>query len=299
MHAIDAAPPRAAATLPTQDDVLAQAGRENFTVASAVLGADRRRHLLALYGYARLVDDVGDESAGDRTALLDEVERQLDAIYTGSPPEHPVMRALAESVNACGLPVDPLRRLIEANRRDQVVHRYETFDELLGYCRLSAAPVGELVLGVFGAATPERIALSDRICAALQIVEHLQDIEEDHARGRIYMPAEDLAHCGCTEEDLAAAPASGPGAAARRALVALEADRALRLLAEGAPLAPTLPVRPRLAVAGFVAGGRAALAGVPRGDGSGRSGSGGGDCGRGWPRRVPQVWELLRAAGGR
>ena len=85
---------------------------------------------------------------------------------------------------ACRLPPGPFERLIEANRLDQVVTRYETFAQLLGYCQLSAAPVGELVLHVFGAATPERIALSDRICAGLQIIEHLQDIAEDHARGR-------------------------------------------------------------------------------------------------------------------
>jgi phytoene/squalene synthetase len=164
------------------------------------------------------------------------------------------MLELAATVRECALPVGPFERLIEANRVDQVVTRYETFDQLLAYCQLSAAPVGELVLGVFGLATPERIALSDRICAGLQVVEHLQDIAEDHRRGRIYMPREDLVRCGCHDEDLSAdSPAS------LRALIAFEARRSRSLLASGAPLARTLPWAPRIAVAGFIAGGRRAL----------------------------------------
>ena len=113
------------------------------------------------------------------------------------------MVELQRTVLACGLPSGPFERLIEANRVDQVQTRYETFAQLLGYCQLSAAPVGELVLHVFGAATPERIALSDRVCAGLQVVEHLQDIAEDYARGRIYMPQEDLVRFGCDDMDLA------------------------------------------------------------------------------------------------
>jgi squalene synthase HpnC len=241
--------------LPAQAAVMAQAEHENFPVASIVLGPRRRAHLMALYGFARLVDDVGDEVAGDRGALLDRIEAELDQIYAGQTPEHPVMRTLADTVWHCRLPDAPFRRLIAANRRDQLVTRYATFDELLDYCQLSAAPVGELVLHVFGRATPERIALSDRICAGLQIVEHLQDVGEDHARGRVYLPAEDLARFGCTDADLEA-PAPGP---AYRKLIAFEAGRAADLLSAGAPLARTLPVRARLAVAGFVAGGRTAL----------------------------------------
>ncbi len=113
--------------------------------------------------------------------------------------------------------------------------RYETFDELLDYCRLSANPVGELVLGVFGAATPDRVDLSDRICTALQIVEHLQDITEDYARGRVYVPREDLVRFGCDDRDL-----TGEPTAARRALISFEAARARSLLSAGAPLARTL-----------------------------------------------------------
>ena len=222
----------AVAEVPTRAAVMAQAPDENFPVAMWLLGARTRRHLLAIYGFARLVDDIGDEVQGDRLALLDWLEGELDAVFAGGEPEHPVMRALAPTVRECALPRDPFERLIEANRRDQTVTRYETIDELLDYCRLSAAPVGELVLGVFGAATPERVALSDKICAALQIVEHLQDVDEDAARGRTYIgPFDARAH-------------------------------ARDLFRQGAPLVRTLRGRARIAVAGFVAGGRSALDGT-------------------------------------
>jgi phytoene/squalene synthetase len=212
--------------LPTLESVMVQARDENFPVASWALGPRTRRHFLALYGFARLVDDVGDEAPGDRLQLLDRVAHELDA------PEHPVMRRLAATVRECRLPREPLERLIEANRRDQTVTRYDTVEELLDYCQLSAAPVGELVLHVLGQATPERIALSDRICAALQIVEHLQDVDEDRARGRSYI---------------------GPFDARGHARALLE---------QGAPLVKQLRGRARLAVAGFLAGGRCALDGL-------------------------------------
>ena len=254
------AAPAASAAVPSRQAVMAQASGENFPVASHLLGRRERGHLLAIYGFARLVDDLGDEASGDRAALLDWLEEDLERIYGHAPPEHPVMRALAPTVAACRLPDRPFRRLIEANRRDQRVTRYRTFEELLGYCQLSAAPVGELVLHVFGAASPERIALSDRVCAALQVVEHLQDVAEDHARGRVYLPAQDLQRLGCPEADLAAARVSDP----LREVLALQGARARTLLEAGAPLAATLAPRPRLAVAGFVAGGRAALDALER-----------------------------------
>jgi squalene synthase HpnC len=258
-----AAPPTAA-DLPDRDGVMAQAGSENFTVASALVGHECQRHLRAIYGFARLVDDVGDEADGNRMALLEVVSDELGRVYDGSP-THPVMVELQRTVRACGLPSGPFGRLIEANRVDQVQTSYRTFGDLLGYCRLSAAPVGELVLHVFGAATPDRIALSDRVCAGLQVVEHLQDIAEDHARGRVYVPEEDLIRFGCNDGDLA-----GQDTAPRRALMAFEIDRARRLLGSGAPLARTLDLRPRLAIAGFVAGGRTALDVLETGDDSSR-----------------------------
>ena len=259
------AAPLTAADLPDRDGVMAQAGSENFTVASALVGHEPQRHLRAIYGFARLVDDVGDEAEGNRMALLEVVTEELQRVYDGSP-RHPVMVELQRTVRACRLPSAPFERLIEANRVDQIQTHYRTFGELLGYCQLSAAPVGELVLHVFDSATPERIALSDRVCAGLQVVEHLQDIAEDHARGRVYVPEEDLIRFGCNDGDLAE-----EDTAARRALMAFEIGRARRLLGAGAPLARTLAPRPRLAIAGFVAGGRTALDVLATGDDSSRA----------------------------
>jgi squalene synthase HpnC len=249
-----------AVTPPAPGAVMAQATQENFRVASRLLPRGQREHLLAVYGYARLVDDIGDEAPGDRGALLDWVDDQLDVIYAGRQPAHPLLRALSLTVHACAVPRAPLQRLVAANRRDQVVARYPDFDALLDYCALSAAPVGELVLHVFGRATPDRIPLSDRVCAGLQITEHLQDVAEDLAAGRVYLPQADLSACGCSEDDLRA-PA--PSAALRR-VMALEADRARTLLTTGAPLIRRLPARPSIAVAGFVAGGLAALDALER-----------------------------------
>jgi squalene synthase HpnC len=243
------------AAAPTRAAVMAQAPSENFPVASRLVGAKRRRHLLAIYGFARLVDDAGDEASGDRMALLDAIEGDLDRVFANAAPEHPVLQTLAGSVRALDIPDGPFRRLIEANRRDQVLERYPSFDVLLDYCQLSAAPVGELVLHVFDSATPDRIRLSDRICAALQITEHLQDVAEDRARGRVYLPAEDLERFGAADADLLA----GAPSRAFAELMAFEVRRARALLAEGAPLIRGLSPRGAVAVAGFVAGGRAAL----------------------------------------
>lgn len=257
------APTAAAEPLAPPDPaaVMAQSRTENFPVASRLLGAREREHLLAIYGYARLIDDIGDVAPGDRGALLDWAELEVARLYDGEC-EHPIMRALAPTVRSCGIGPDPLVRLIEANRRDQVVTRYRDFDELLGYCQLSATPVGELVLHVFDRATPDRIALSDRVCAGLQVVEHLQDVGEDRANGRVYLPQEDLERFGCPESDLDR-PTASP---ALRATLASLAERAGDLLDDGVPLMRRLPRRPALAVAGFVAGGRAALDALARAD---------------------------------
>jgi len=248
--------------LPDLERVMAQAGAENFPVAGLLTGRRRSEHLLAIYGFARLVDDTGDEADGDRGALLDRIEADLDRLYDGLAPMHPILRRLAPTVRTLDLSPVPFRRLIQANRRDQIVDRYVTLDELLDYCRLSAAPVGELVLAVFGAATPDRIELSDRICFALQICEHLQDVAEDHRRGRVYLPLEDLDRFGCTVEDLSAATASPQ----LRALLAFEVGRARLELDAGAPLIRRLRGRAALTVGGFVAGGRAALKAIEQAD---------------------------------
>jgi squalene synthase HpnC len=238
---------------------MAQARAENFPVASRLLPRALRSHLLALYGFARLVDDIGDEATGDRLAQLDWAEAELARAMAGEA-EHPVFRALTPTIRRFALSREPFVDLIDANRQDQIVRRYATFEDLEAYCMLSAAPVGRLVLAVFERSTPERVERSDRVCVGLQLVEHLQDVAEDAEAGRVYLPLEDLARHRCdpdrlTEQDQ------------RQALcrtVAHEVGRARGLLAYGAPLARSLPLRLRLAVAGFSAGGAAALDSIER-----------------------------------
>jgi squalene synthase HpnC len=242
---------------PTAEAVMARAGGENFPVASRVLGRGVRADLLALYGFARLVDELGDTEEGspaDRLAALDWLEAELDRAFAGDA-RHPLLVALEPTLRARHFERGPFARLIEANRTDQRVSRYETWEQLRGYCALSADPVGELVLAVFGAATPERVALSDSICTALQLLEHCQDVAEDLARGRVYLPAEDLARFGCAPTELEQAHAAAP----LRETIAFEVTRARALLDDGATLIDTLRGRARFAVAAFVAGGRAGL----------------------------------------
>jgi squalene synthase HpnC len=242
------------APFPSPEIVLARAPGENFTVASALLGRATSRHLRAIYGYARLVDELGDAAEGDRPRLLDALEEEVDRAFAGTP-RHPLMQELALTIRACRLPRAPFLRLLEANRRDQVRPEYETFADLLSYCELSANPVGELVLHVFGAATDERTALSDDVCTALQLIEHWQDVGEDAGHGRIYLPEEDRTRFGVTREELTASITSEH----LRRLLAFESERASQLLAAGAELVSSLRGRARLAVAGYVGGGRAAL----------------------------------------
>ncbi len=197
--------------------------------------------------------------AGERLAALDWLEAELERAFRGEA-EHPLLVRLTGTLRECSLTRQPFVRLIEANRVDQRVSRYQTWTQLHGYCALSADPVGELVLAVFGLASPARIALSDSICTALQLTEHCQDVAEDLARGRVYLPPEDLRRFGCSETDLAGEHASE----ALREVLAFEVARARGLLADGLPLVAQLRGRPRLAVAAFLAGGRAALDAIER-----------------------------------
>ncbi|MFJ9714543.1 squalene synthase HpnC [Streptomyces sp. NPDC101213] len=255
----------------TERSTLAKAADENFPVAPFFLPRDWREDLVAVYGFARLVDDIGDgdlapggadarllgvpaAEAGDRLVLLDAFEADLRRVFDGTP-RHPLLRRLQPAVRRRSLTPEPFLALIAANRQDQLVTRYETYDDLLAYCELSANPVGRLVLAVTGTTTPERVRRSDAVCTALQIVEHLQDVAEDLGRDRIYLPATDMKRFHVQEADLAA-PTAG---ASVRALVAFEAGRAADLLDEGTPLVGSVHGRLRLLLAGFVAGGRAAL----------------------------------------
>jgi squalene synthase HpnC len=245
----------------TTDDYLREREEaENFPVALRVLPKEPRRHLAAVYDVARVIDDLGDEAPGDRTAQLVAFRGDLSLIWTGGEPDLPVLRRLAPTVAACGLTRQPFVDLIEANLVDQEVPDYPTYADLLDYCRLSANPIGRMVLEIFGVATPGRVEHSDRICTALQIIEHCQDIAEDRRAGRIYMPLEDLDAFGVEPSDLDAGTAS----LALRKLVAFEAGRARALLESGLPLLPELTGWARVAVTGYAAGGLAALAAIKR-----------------------------------
>ena len=234
---------------------------ENFPVALRVLPAAVREQLRRVYAFARFVDDVGDCAAGDRLALLDAVDRDVAELDGGQPALRPV-RDLAPLVAGFALPLQPLRDLIEANRRDQLVSRYPTFDDLLDYCRLSAAPVGRLVLALAGVVDPTAQAESDRVCAALQVLEHCQDVGEDAAVGRVYLPARDRRAFGVPDADLLAHTTS-PGL---RAVIAFETARAEQLLDAGSALVRRLSGWSRCAVLGYVAGGLATVSALRRAD---------------------------------
>jgi squalene synthase HpnC len=285
MHAapLELAPAQA----PSARAVMEQASAENFPVAMRVLSRVHRRRLLAVYGFARLADELGDELTGDRLAALDWLEGELDRAYAGSA-RHPLLVRLQQTLAECALPREAFVRLIDANRLDQRSQRYESWEQLQAYCWLSASPVGELVLGVFELASPERIELSDRVCTGLQLVEHIQDLGEDVRRGRYYLPAQDLARFDCSHEqlaqlcsqgghdlDLKGVPAASPTPSSDfsrqsdrlRQAIAFEVARArISLLAAGLPLVADVHGRPKLALAGFVAGGEAALEAIERAD---------------------------------
>jgi squalene synthase HpnC len=213
---------------------------------------------MALYAYARLVDEIGDAYQGDRCAALDEVEAQTRAVLVDSnaPDVWPIVADGTRSVLELGADTQPLFDLIDANRLDQSVHEYASFDDLLGYCALSANPVGRLVLAAFGAGGNDKVHWSDSLCTGLQLAEHWQDVAEDAAAGRVYLPQEDLERFGVERASLIAGP---PASRACRALMVYEVSRARAFLDGGKPLIASLRGSARWAVAGFWAGGHAAL----------------------------------------
>ena len=232
-------------------EVAERARTENFPVASLLFPRELRPHLRAIYGYARLVDMLGDEWAGDRLAALDELEAEVDRCYGGEP-RWPVMRALQPTIRACNLPREPFLRLIEANRMDQRITEYESWGDLRAYTKHSADPVGRLVLGVVGRADDTQLVeWSDDVCTGLQLVNFLQDVPRDLALGRIYLPAEDRRRFGVTTLD-------SPSAELRRCL-AFEAGRARGLLGSGERLRGAIGGRVGAAVGVFARGGLAAL----------------------------------------
>jgi squalene synthase HpnC len=212
---------------------LARTHYENFSVASWFLPRRLRQHFFNVYAYCRISDDLGDE-VGDIKAslqLLDQWHRELDACYEGSP-KHPVFVALAETVRQCGIPRHEFSDLLIAFRQDQTVTRFETFNDVLAYCKYSANPVGHLVLYLCGYRDAERQQLSDFTCTALQLANFWQDVSVDYAKDRIYFPLEDLRRFGVTEDDIA----QNQNTPAFREMMKFEVERARDWFRQGLPL---------------------------------------------------------------
>jgi squalene synthase HpnC len=232
-------------------DVAARAAGENFPVGSVLFPRPLRPHIRALYCYARFVDEVGDSFDGDRLAAFDELEAEVGAAFAGRA-TWPVLRNVEPTIREFDLPREPFLRLIEANRMDQRVTEYETWEELRGYCVHSADPCGRLVLGVLRRLDePELVAASDSVCTGLQLVNFLQDVPRDLELGRVYLPAEDRRRFG-------EPPLDRPSSELRE-LLRFEAARASDLLAAGEVLRARIGGRLGRAVALFSRGGLAAL----------------------------------------
>ena len=212
---------------------LAESHYENFHVATWFLPEKLRPHFHSIYAYCRVSDDLGDEvgSKESALALLDFWERELDACYEGRT-RHPVFVALSETIRACGIPIEPFADLLKAFRQDQIVTRYEDMNELLGYCKYSANPVGRLVLYACGEASDEKFKLSDATCSALQLANFWQDVSVDWGKDRVYLPQDDMRRFGVSDETIAAGVATDEF----RALLRYEVDYARSLFAEGLPL---------------------------------------------------------------
>jgi squalene synthase HpnC len=228
--------PASAATLAEAREYCARLSRshyENFSVASWFLPRRLRQHFFNVYAYCRISDDLGDEvgDTGASLELLDQWQHELDACYEGTP-KHPVLVALAETVTQFDIPKHEFSDLLVAFRQDQTVTRFETFHDVLAYCRNSANPVGHLVLYLCGYRDAERQQLSDFTCTALQLANFWQDVTTDYAKGRIYLPLEDLRRFKVTEDDIA----GNRNTPAFRSLMKFEVERAQDWFRQGLPL---------------------------------------------------------------
>jgi len=240
---------------------LARRHYENFTVASFFLPRRLRRHFYHVYAYCRWADDLADETGDPRRslALLGWWERQLRECYEGKA-RHPVFTALSETIRKFEIPVDPWLDLLVAFRQDQRVTRYETWDELVQYCRYSANPVGRLVLYLGRCHTERKARLADAICTGLQLANFWQGVAGDFDRGRIYLPQADCRRYGYGERDFARRECNE----AFRLLLAAAVDRAEGWLRRGAPLIELMPFKLKLQVALFVRGGLEILDAIRR-----------------------------------
>ena len=231
---------------------------ENFPVASLALPRRYREPVRRVYHFARSADDFADEGEladAERLQRLGDYRELLAAIGRGETPAHPILGPLAGTIRGHDIPLTLFSDLLSAFEQDVTVKRYATYAELADYCRRSANPVGRILLHIFGQATPRNLAYSDGICTALQLINFWQDVTLDWAKGRVYLPQEDLARFGVSEAQIGARRADGRW----QALMAFEVKRALRMLQGGAPLGLALPGRLGLEIRLIVLGGETVL----------------------------------------
>ncbi len=240
---------------------------ENFTVATWLFPLHLRQHLCNVYAYCRWADDLADETASPAQALclLDWWESQLDE----RAPRHPVFVALQETIREKQIPLQPFRNLLIAFRQDQQETRYENWQQLLGYCRNSADPVGRLVLHLGASATAENELLSDSVCTGLQLINFCQDVRRDFEKGRIYLPREERAAFGWNDERFMETTRTNLGVRATspvddsfRQMLKQQVDRAVEMLRAGEPLVKNVHRDLRLPVRLFIDGGLAIAAAI-------------------------------------
>ena len=242
---------------------LARTHYENFTVGSFLLPRDLRRHVYNIYAYCRVCDDLADETGDSELSLrlLEWWRQELFDCYRGKP-HHPIFQALAETIERYDLPLQPFNDLINAFIQDQQVTRYATFEDLLGYCARSANPVGRLFLCLLGYRDMKRWQLSDHTCTALQLTNFWQDIPIDYAKGRIYIPQEDMERFGYTEDELRNSIVN----ASFTRLLRFEISRTRELFEHGAMLQRMATGRGSADIGLFTAGGMALLKSIERSD---------------------------------
>ncbi|MSQ32440.1 MAG: squalene synthase HpnC [Dehalococcoidia bacterium] len=238
---------------------MAKSHYENFTVPSFLLPREKRKHMYSIYAFCRYTDDIGDEAKGDRLALLDRWEHDLELCFSGTGISAPMV-ALQQTVQEFRMPKELFTRIIKANRMDQETGRFEMYADVLNYCEYSANPVGRMVLYLFGYSDPERQRLSDATCTALQLTNFWQDVAGDYKRGRIYIPLEDMRRFGYTEQMLA----KGEYNSQFREMMTFEVNRATKLFNEGWKLTKTVNSVLRIDLKLFSLGGMAVLDGIKR-----------------------------------
>ena len=240
---------------------IARAHYENFPVATRFIPADRRIALAAIYAFARQADDIADARAPseDRLRALDAIEEALLRALDGAP-QGAIFTALSDAVERHRLPIEPFLDLLSAFRLDARDATFPTWDDLLAYCRGSADPIGRLVLALYDIEDPEALRASDAVCTALQLTNFWQDLGPDLARGRLFLPVEDLRHFGMSPEEITRA-SSRPSLTR---LLTHECRATRDLFARGAPVVRATPLLLSVHLRATIAGGRAILRSVER-----------------------------------